>query len=139
VNESDSSAGSPPLLQPNSEGLSENDLNSFLWSITRIREILNGAPLSSKIEKELLPGKHLSESQLKQWVNAFVFFFSPFVCNLVAFQISENYFTAGNWVGSVPMGKETEHNLNDKNHQQYPVDEAFRIRGVKGLSVAGEN
>jgi hypothetical protein len=138
VNESDSS-GSLPLLQPNSEGLLENDLNSFLWSISRLRKILKDERLSSKMKKELLPGKNLSELELKQWVSAVVFFLFYFSVSPRCFQISENYFTAGNWVGSVPMGKESENSMNDKNYQQYPVDEEFRVRGVKGLSVAGKN
>lgn len=38
-----------------------------------------------------------------------------------------NKFTAGNWVGSVPMG----------NGFESLVDERFKYRGVKGLVVAG--
>jgi hypothetical protein len=48
-------------------GLSSKDLNTFLWGISKIRQVLQAPEMEHAIEEEVYPGIW-SEAELKVWV-----------------------------------------------------------------------
>jgi choline dehydrogenase-like flavoprotein len=121
-----------PVIEPEfssnplNEKISERDLNTFLWSIRQIRGFLQTKKLSRLVKSEILPGQNQSETNLAIWVRFSLLLLFSFRLFL---KITRYQFLMGNMVGSMKMGT---------NAVDSPVDENFRLRGFKGLSIVGK-
>ncbi len=50
-------------------GLSSKDLNTFIWGISQIRQVLQAPEMEHAIEEEVYPGIALPDAELKVWVS----------------------------------------------------------------------